>query len=57
MASRTDGEAIAVTRSASSPAAEKITLSNLPNEELIVLVTGWIEAFVSHFRRNARKCR
>ena len=40
MASRTDGEAIAVTRSASSPAAEKITLSNLPNEELIVLVTG-----------------
>ena len=39
-ASRTDGEAIAVTRSASSPAAEKITLSNLPNEELIVLVTG-----------------
>ncbi len=40
MASRTDGEAIAVTRSASSPAAEKITLSDLPNEELIVLVTG-----------------
>ena len=40
VAARTDGEAISVTRSASSPAAEKITLSNLPNEELIVLVTG-----------------
>ena len=37
---RTDGQSVAVTRSATSPVAEKYTLSNLPNEDLIVLVTG-----------------
>ena len=37
---RTDGQSVSVTRSATSPVAEKYTLSNLPNEDLIVLVTG-----------------
>ena len=37
---RTDGEALTITRSATSPASEKISLSNLPNEELIVMLTG-----------------
>jgi len=31
---------LTITRSATSPAAEKVSLSNLPNEELIVLLTG-----------------